>query len=81
MDKIILKPCPFCGKPVEYRDYAPGYSQGKFYISSEIKCTACGIVRTEQSLFTVVSGKIAFVKNGYETLVNLWNRRAGNGNG
>ncbi len=75
MDEIKLKPCPFCGKPVEYRDYAPGYSQGKFYISSEIKCTACGIVRTEQSLFTVESGKLAYVKNGYETLVNLWNRR------
>lgn len=79
MEEIELKPCPFCGKPVEYRDYAPGYSQEKFYISSEIKCRACGIVRAEQSVFTVEAGRLAYVKNGYETLVNLWNRRADNG--
>lgn len=76
MDETKLKPCPFCGKPVEYRDFAPGYSTGEFYISHEIKCKNCGIARVEQSRFAMKFGMPVYIKNGFETLVNIWNRRA-----
>ena len=79
MDEIKLKPCPFCGQPVEYQDFAPGYSTGEFYISHKISCKNCGIVRVEQSKFTVNFGVLVYTRNGFDTLVNMWNRRADNG--
>ena len=76
MDEIKLKLCPFCGKMVEYQDYAQGYSQGKFYVSHKIECKICGIVLTEQSRFNLSHGKLIFERNGFEIIMNLWNRRA-----
>lgn len=75
-----LKPCPFCGKPVEYRETAPGYSQGRLYQRHEIWCKDCGISRKEQSEFTVRQGELVFKKNGYKKLVEMWNRRCENEN-
>lgn len=70
-----LKPCPFCGGPAEYRDIIPGYGQGYFYLTHEIRCKDCGISREEKSKFTVSQGEIVFVQNGYKKLVEMWNRR------
>lgn len=75
-----LKPCPFCGKPVEYSETAPGYGQGYFYQRHEIRCTDCGISRKDQSKFTVRQGEIVFVQNGYKKLIEVWNRRCENEN-
>lgn len=70
-----IKPCPFCGKPVEYRETAPGYSQGNFYVRHEILCKDCGIGMKEQSRFTIRQDEIVFEQNGYKKLVEMWNRR------
>lgn len=70
-----LKPCPFCGKPAEYRDTIPGYGQGHFYLTHEIRCKDCGISKREQSKFTVRQGEIVFKQNGYKKLIEMWNRR------
>lgn len=70
-----LKPCPFCGKPVEYRETAPGYSQGHLYQTHEVRCKDCGISMKEQSKFTVRQCEIVFEQNGYKKLIEVWNRR------
>lgn len=63
---IELKPCQFCGKPVEYRETAPGYSQGRLYQTHEIRCKDCGISMKEQSKFTVRQCEIVFETKGIE---------------
>lgn len=75
-----LKHCPFCGKPVEYGETAPVYSQGDCYQTHEIRCMDCGISMKKQSKFTVSQGEIVFVHNGYKKLVEMWNRRCENEN-
>lgn len=73
MDKIELKPCPFCGGKAEYiinSNYERCTTHGwKF----GIKCTSCMTVDLKPN------GEIVFAKDDRKKAADMWNRRADNG--
>lgn len=72
-----FSPCPLCGNPSVYKEFAPGYKGDFFVKTHSVGCTGCGINITHQSQFKFENGKIHFIENGYEILLNKWNKRVG----
>ena len=73
-----LKPCPFCGKPASFREYANGHKGGgEFTAFYEVGCKSCDVFIRRMSKFTLQNGYPLFEVNGFEEAVNLWNTRNG----
>ena len=79
MENRELKPCPFCGG--EAKITKSGYGHSKDYYSADyrIGCERCGFDFKATSYFGVKDG-VPFVSvDGYEQIVDKWNRRANDG--
>lgn len=60
-------------------EYAMGHkSNGTFTASYKCGCDKCKIYFTHNSEFTLEHGQPKFICNGYETVKEMWNRRADN---
>ena len=63
--ELMLKPCPFCGKPVNRIKIEMTNESGNFRtVGLVVKCHSCG---AETSINTVF---------GREDAIDKWNRRA-----
>lgn len=77
MDKVKLKPCPFCGGKAGIREYGNGHSgNGEFIANYEVGCEKCRIHFRAESRFTLKMGQPEFSQNGFDTCVEKWNARA-----
>ena len=83
MDKIKLKPCPFCGGKaayIIYSNYARCTTHGWQF---GIKCTDCMTALPVRDFAVTVDlesdGEIALVKDDRKKAADMWNRRADNG--
>lgn len=75
-----LKPCPFCGGKAKIEEYAIGHKgNGTFTALYKCGCDKCKIYFAHNSEFTLEHGQPKFICNGYETVKEMWNRRADNG--
>ena len=78
--KSELKPCPFCGGEAKLREHGNGYDGNGWFIASyEVSCERCRIYFDFESRFILKNGQPEFLQNGYEKVVEAWNRRADNG--
>ncbi len=74
-----LKPCPFCGGKANIVQTSTGYSVGEFSASFEIGCAECRIRFRGTSYFVIKNGTPIVSIDGYNEIINLWNRRANDG--
>ena len=75
-----LKPCPFCGGKAKIEEYAMGHKGNRMFTASyNCGCDKCKIYFAHNSEFTLEHGQPKFIYNGYETVKEMWNRRADNG--
>lgn len=75
-----LKPCPFCGGQATIREYSVGHKgNGTFTASYKCGCEKCNISFTRESEFVLEKGLQKFIRNGYDQVKELWNRRVNNG--
>lgn len=73
---IELKPCPFCGRAAIIKEFSNGYkANGKFTASYSCGCKNCEIFFKDTSIFVLEHGKPKFEHDGYEEVVNAWNKR------
>ena len=73
-----LKPCPFCGSEAKMEEYSKRYENGEFMASYRVSCEKCRIYFDFESRFMLKNGQPEFLQNGYEKVIEVWNRRAGN---
>lgn len=72
-----LKACPFCGGKATVIEFGSGHNgDGVFKASYKVGCEKCDIYFVRESRFTMGTGYPKFSVNGYDTAVDLWNRRA-----
>lgn len=83
MDKIELKPCPFCGGEAIFRFISTYSSGGDRCIGYDFKivCSNCGITlpsRYEIRFRIKEDGEFVIEKDDREKAANDWNRRITN---
>lgn len=79
IQKITLKPCPFCGKMPKYSVTNTGTfcREGAFYASFKLGCESCKIFFYDKSEFEIgEDGTVEILKDGYKTAAEKWNMRA-----
>lgn len=75
-----LKPCPFCGGKANIREFSCSHSgSGEFSAEYEAGCGTCKIYFRAKSIFTLRNGQPDFAQNGYDKVIEAWNRRKEDG--
>lgn len=76
-----LKPCPFCGgEATIYESQKECTKDGLFIAHYKAGCDNCKIYFSHNSEFILENGQPKFYRNGYEFVINAWNRRLGQKN-
>lgn len=78
-EKINLKPCPFCGGPVEVSMSGTSHFGDRFGAFFKAECPKCDLGFTSRSIYEVDvdSGQCVCIQDGLEEVKKIWNTRYG----
>lgn len=77
MQKVELKPCPFCGEKPYIKAVTTGHTSTAYTMRAELGCKKCNYSMKGENVFEVdVFMNVNMCSNGIGHMVNAWNRRA-----
>lgn len=77
MSERELKPCPFCGRSANIKEYETAYSNRQLQTTYRIGCESCGVYFKKTTRLKIEEGEPVIIEDGYQGAINAWNRRTG----